>query len=118
MMRFNNIKIVSLAMAASLPVLYLGFSADASSTFAKYVGRCANNLEFYERHTRWCEAAYTVAPRMARHARAAGQETVSQPRPYGDQVTVYRDRQANTEVGEPDRFIALQTTADVQRNSF
>lgn len=121
MMRFNNIKIVSLAMVASLPVLYLGFGAEAvrfsEKQFAQYVGRCASDVGFYERHMRWCETAYRVTYHKApRHARAAAQETTYEAQPTGQQVTVYRDRQANTEVGKPDQFIAMQTASDVQRN--
>src|SRR5882672_3436441 len=74
MVRFNNIKIVSLAMAASLPVLYLGFAA-------------------------------------------AAQETTYETAPIGEQVHVYRNTQADTSVGKPDQFVALQTMEDVARPS-
>jgi len=122
MVRFNNIKIVSLAMAASLPVLYLGFGAEAvrfsERQFAQYVGRCASDLGFYERHMRWCEGAYRVTYHKApRHARAAAQETTYEPAPAGEQVHVYRNTQADTSVGKPDQFVALQTMEDVARPS-
>src|SRR5258707_4264989 len=99
MMRFNNIKIVSLAMAASLPVLYLGFGAEAvrftEKQFAQYVGRCASDMGFYERHMPWCETVYRVTYHKApRHARAVAQETIYQPAASGDQINVYRDHQA------------------------
>jgi len=123
MMRFNNIKIVSLAMAASLPVLYLGFSAEAvrftERQFAQYVGRCATDAGFYERHMRWCEGAYRVTYHKApRHARAGAQETVYGPAATGERVTVTRDHQASGESGPADQFISLQTAADVQRMPF
>src|SRR5882672_733413 len=123
MLRFNQIKIVSGALLASAPVLYLGFGAEAvrftEKQFAQYVGRCASDVGFYERHMRWCEAVYRVTYHKApRHARAAAQETFPPVQAYGDQVTVYRDHQASGESGPADKFIALQTAADVQRNSF
>ncbi len=123
MIAFQQIKIVSLAMAASLPVLYLGFGAEATRfterQFAQYVGRCATDVGFYERHMRWCEGAYRVTYHKApRHARAAIQETVYGPADTGEKVTVTRDHQASGESGPADQFIALQTAADVQRMPF
>lgn len=119
MIAFQQIKIVSLAMAASLPVLYFGFGAEAvrftERQFAQYVGRCASDVGFYERHMRWCEGVYRVTYHKApRHARAEVQETAA----TGEQVTVMRDHQAAGESGPADQFIALQTAADVQRMPF
>src|SRR5258706_9068475 len=123
MVRFNNAKIVSIALLASMPVLYLGSGAEAvrftERQFAQYVGRCASNEGFYERHMRWCETAYRVTYHKApRHARAAVQETVYVPAATGERVTVTRDHQASGESGPADQFIALQTATDVQRMPF
>src|SRR5258706_5587829 len=123
MIAFKKIKFVSLAMAASLPVLYFGFGAEAvrftERQFAQYVGRCASDVGFYERHMRWCEGIYRVTYHKApRHARAEVQETVYGPAATGERVTVTRDHQASGESGPTDQFIALQTAADVQRMPF
>src|SRR5882672_3454704 len=123
MKHFNQIKIVSVALLASAPVLYLGFGAEAvrftEKQFAQYVGRCATDLGFYERHMRWCETTYRVTYHKApRHARAVAQETTYQPQATGERVTVTRDHQASGESGPADQFISLQTAADVQRMPF
>lgn len=117
MKHWNQNRIVAVIVGASaVAVMWLGFSADASSAFAKYVGRCAE-VGFYDRHARWCEAAYTIVHhRVPRRARAEPAGELSAVPAYGPNVTVYRDRQAPSDVSGPaDRYIALQTADDVQR---
>jgi len=91
-------------------VLAIGGGADAAHRARNRLDtRCAN-VEFYDAHTRWCNAAHRVGL-----VKAVARDNLEVPMPsQTDRVTVTRDFQAADDGGhESDRFIALQTKEDV-----
>jgi hypothetical protein len=79
----------------------------ATDVYAKDTARCDLDKDYYATHSQWCDSAEKQHLVTIHH-----RQTVPAVQFY-EQVTVRRDTQANTEVGRPDQFIALQTTADV-----